>query len=164
MDGGLHGQTFGLSRLVCTSVPSAPRPGHPTATNQTSEGLEFSHSHWPAKPESRERWGWTLEMETSKAILRVAAVQGGCVYVCVCVCVCMCVCGVGGVLKYPLCFAAGGVGLAPQFKSLPTQSGCLGGSRNPIYIQGPGFWMVREKEFILTCKFVLMLQVVFIHC
>ena len=98
-------------------------------------------------------------MESSTGILRVAAVQGGCVYVCVCVCVVW-----GGLLKYPLCFAAGGVGLAPQFKSLPTQSGCLGVSRNPIYIQGPGFWMVREKEFILTCKFVLMLQVVFIHC
>lgn len=76
-----------------------------------------------------------------------------------CVCARVCVCGGGG-LKYALCFAEGGVRVAPQFESLPTQSGCLGGPRNPIYIQGPGFW----KEFILTCKFVLMLQVVFTHC
>lgn len=62
-------------------------PGRPTATNRTSEGLEFSHSRWPAKPESRERWGWTLEMETSKGILRVAAVQRMCVCVRVCTCV-----------------------------------------------------------------------------
>ena len=74
----MHGQTSGLARLVCTNVPSVPRPGHPTATNWTSEGPEFSHSRWPAKPESRERWGWTLEMETSKSILGIAAVQGVC--------------------------------------------------------------------------------------
>ena len=133
MDGGLHGQTFGLSRLVCTSVPSAPRPGHPTATNQTSEGLEFSHSHWPAKPESRERWGWTLEMETSKAILRVAAVQGGCVYVCVCVCVC----GVGGGAEVPPLFCSGRCGAGPSVQ-VPSHSEWVFGWLQESYLHsGP---------------------------
>ena len=69
-----------------------------------------------------------------------------------------------GGLKHPFVLEMEVGEMASQFNCLPTQSGCLGGPRNPICIQGPGFWKFREKEFILTCKFVLMRQVIFTHC
>lgn len=47
--------------------------------------------------------------------------------------------------------------------ALPLWSGRLDGPRNPICMQSTGFWEVRKKEFILTCKLVLILKVILTH-
>lgn len=90
--------------------------------------------------------GWTR-----KGIGRPGAAQGD-------------VCVVGGALKYPSVSETEVGGLVSWFNCLPTWSGCFSGPRNPICIHGPGFWKVREKEFIFTCKFVLIFRVIFSHC
>lgn len=70
------------------------------------------------------------------------------------------VCMVWGGLKHPLWTWEGWFLSSIAF---PLWSGHLDGPRNPICMQSTGFWEVRKKEFILTCKLVLILKVILTH-